>query len=136
YLKVMMDEIFGRENFLAQIAYERSGVSGLGQGGSFLVNTHESILVYAKNKSQHTTYNDRGLVKLEQKDMKRYNKILKHEGERKEVTRFIAPSTQADGNEHEHANYEMESVAMRDVDQRKEEIQCQDAEQFQNIAGN
>src|SRR5699024_7758457 len=42
YLKVMMDEIFGRENFLAQIAYERSGVSGLGQGGSFLVNTHES----------------------------------------------------------------------------------------------
>src|SRR5699024_11194698 len=69
YLKVMMDEIFGGENFLAQIAYERSGVSGLGQGGSFLVNTHESILVYAKNKSQHTTYNDRGLVKLEQKDI-------------------------------------------------------------------
>src|SRR5699024_1691458 len=79
YLKVMMDEIFGRENFLAQIAYERSGVSGLGQGGSFLVNTHESILVYAKNKSQHTTYNDRGLVKLEQKDIIKYVHTRKKE---------------------------------------------------------
>ena len=136
YLKVMMDEIFGRENFLAQIAYERSGVSGLGQGGSFLVNTHESILVYAKNKSQHTTYNDRGLVKLEQKDMKRYNKILTHEGERKEVTRFIAPSTKEEVIVYQHENYEIESISMRDFDKRKEEIQSQYVEQFQNIFRN
>ena len=51
YLKVVMDEIFGRKNFLGDIAYERSGTAGIGQGGSFLVNTRESNLVYAKNKS-------------------------------------------------------------------------------------
>src|SRR5580692_1395776 len=28
YLKVILDEIFGRPNFLGQVAYERSGVSG------------------------------------------------------------------------------------------------------------
>ena len=39
YLKVMLDEIFGRKNFLGDIAYERSGTAGIGQGGSFLVNT-------------------------------------------------------------------------------------------------
>lgn len=32
YLKVILDEIFGRSQFLGQIAYERSGVSGIGQG--------------------------------------------------------------------------------------------------------
>lgn len=50
YLKVIMDEIFGRKNFLGQVAYERSGVSGIGQGGSFLVNTHENILCFAKSR--------------------------------------------------------------------------------------
>ena len=32
YLKIALDELFGRSNFLAQVSYERSGVSGLGQG--------------------------------------------------------------------------------------------------------
>lgn len=30
YLKVVLDEVFGRRQFLGQIAYERSGVSGIG----------------------------------------------------------------------------------------------------------
>ena len=32
YLKVLCDEIFGRNNFIADITYEKSSVSGLGQG--------------------------------------------------------------------------------------------------------
>ena len=32
YLKIILDEIFGRNNFLADIAYERSGAAGIGQG--------------------------------------------------------------------------------------------------------
>jgi adenine-specific DNA-methyltransferase len=46
YTRLILDEIFGRNNYLAQIAYERSGSAGIGQGGRFLVNTHELILVY------------------------------------------------------------------------------------------
>ncbi|MDY4815931.1 MAG: site-specific DNA-methyltransferase, partial [Turicibacter bilis] len=43
YLKVVCDEIFGRNNFVSDITYERSGSAGLGQGGLF-VNTTEHIL--------------------------------------------------------------------------------------------
>jgi adenine-specific DNA-methyltransferase len=76
YLKVVADELFGRRNFLGQVAYERSGVSGIGQGGSFLVNTHEYILCYAKDRARFHVEDDRGAVPLEPKDMKRYNRML------------------------------------------------------------
>ena len=45
YLKVMCDEIFGRDNFVSDITYEKSNVTGLGQGGA-IFNTGEKILVY------------------------------------------------------------------------------------------
>ena len=48
YLKVMCDEIFGRENFVSDITYEKSNVTGLGQGGA-IFNTGEKLLVYKKN---------------------------------------------------------------------------------------
>lgn len=47
YCKVLLDEIFSRQNFVAHITYERSAVAGLGQGG-YLVNTTEHILLYKK----------------------------------------------------------------------------------------
>lgn len=40
YLKVMCDEIFGRQNFVSDITYEKSNVTGLGQGGA-IFNTGE-----------------------------------------------------------------------------------------------
>lgn len=43
YCKVLLDEIFARQNFVAHITYERSAVAGLGQGG-YLVNTTEHII--------------------------------------------------------------------------------------------
>lgn len=45
YCKVLLDEIFSRQNFVAHITYERSAVAGLGQGG-YLVNTteHEYVI--------------------------------------------------------------------------------------------
>jgi adenine-specific DNA-methyltransferase len=136
YLKVMMDELFGRENFLAQIAYERSGVSGLGQGGAFLVNTHESILVYAKDKSRHVIFNDRGLVSLEKKDMTRYNKYLKTVGSRKEVARFIAPSTKEEVVIFQHEEFEIETISLRNFEEREEEIKQIYIENFENIFRN
>lgn len=47
YLKVMCDEIFGRSNFVSDITYEKSNVTGLGQGGA-IFNTGEKLLVYKK----------------------------------------------------------------------------------------
>ena len=122
YLKIILDQIFGRKNFLGQIAYERSGVSGLGLGGSFLVNTHENILCYAKNKFE-VKINDLSMDSdLEFKDMKRYNRILINPGERKKINSFIAPSTKEEVIIYKHKNPEITSIPLKDYLKNKDQI--------------
>lgn len=122
YLKVMADEVLGRANFLGDIAYERSGVSGLGQGGSFLVNTHERILVYGRNKSVFRAHDLSGSGELESKDMKRYNQVLVNPGTRTEVGRFVAPSTGEDVVIYRHDGFERKTISLRKFEERKTEI--------------
>ncbi len=52
YLKVLMDEIFGRENFVGCII--RQTRSGGGFGTSDIGITHDYVLVYAKNRQNFT----------------------------------------------------------------------------------
>ncbi|MFP6068695.1 DNA methyltransferase [Helicobacter pylori] len=52
YLKVLMDEIFGRENFVGCIV--RQTRSGGGFGTSDIGITHDYVLVYAKNRQNFT----------------------------------------------------------------------------------
>ena len=136
YLKVLMDNIFGRENFLAQIAYERSGVSGLGQGGAYLVNTHESIIVFAKNINRHTVYNPNGFVRLEKKDMIRYNRIFNSAGTRIKVNEFIAPSTKENVSIYKHENYSIDTISLRDFKIREDEIRQEFVRNFDSIFRN
>lgn len=133
YYKVICDEIFGRGNFLSDIAYERSGVSGLGQGGGFVVNTHERIFVYAKDKKKFTAVDLSGSGALEAKDMKRYNQILVDSGTREEVARFVAPSTGEDVVVYKHSNYETSSISLRKFEDRKDEILAEYVENFDRV---
>ncbi|MFD0726244.1 site-specific DNA-methyltransferase [Lysobacter brunescens] len=133
YLKVAMDEVFGRVNFLGDIAYERSGVSGLGQGGGFLVNTHERILAYAKSKKNFVAHDLSGAGPLEQKDMKRYNQVMVDAGVREEVARFKAPSTGEDVVIYRHASCQISSISLRKFDERKDEILNEYVENFPKI---
>lgn len=48
YLKVLMDEIFGRENFVRQIIWRIGWVSGFKTTAN-IVRNHDTILIYAKN---------------------------------------------------------------------------------------
>ncbi|GAA8000800.1 site-specific DNA-methyltransferase [Helicobacter pylori] len=48
YLKVLMDEIFGRENFVRQIIWRIGWVSGFKTTAN-IVRNHDTILMYAKN---------------------------------------------------------------------------------------
>lgn len=125
YLKVYLDELFGRSNFLGQIAYERSGVSGLGQGGGFLVNTHEYILCYAKTKTSFTAIDIRGGGEIAEKDMRRYNRVLANVGDRQEVSRFVAPATGEDVVIYKHDNFRIESISLRKFEERKNEIEAE-----------
>jgi adenine-specific DNA-methyltransferase len=134
YLKALCDEIFVRDNFLAQIAYERSGVSGLGQGGDFLVNTHESILCY--KKSGFEVVDNSGESPFTYEDMKRYNKIFLSAGKRKEVKRFIAPSTKKPVIIYKHEGESINTISLKNFKERQKEIEKEYKNNFSKVFRN
>jgi adenine-specific DNA-methyltransferase len=56
YLKVLMDELFGRKNFITMITCKVKAPSGIASGASAFFDVSEYILVYAKNKDQFSFY--------------------------------------------------------------------------------
>ena len=130
YLKVICDEVFGRNNFLADITYERSGSAGLGQGG-LLVNTSEHILLYKKNKLE--TNEVLGSSELELKTMKRYNKVLLAEGSRKLIEEFNAPSNGLPVKIYQHENFEITTISLKSPTTRMEEIKKDFLDNFDRL---
>ena len=49
YLKVLMDEVFGRANFVTNVVWQKAYTSN--QTALHISNTHDHVLVYAKNPS-------------------------------------------------------------------------------------
>jgi adenine-specific DNA-methyltransferase len=49
YLKVIMDEVFGRKNFIANVVWQKAYTSN--QTALHISDTHDHILLYAKNKN-------------------------------------------------------------------------------------
>jgi adenine-specific DNA-methyltransferase len=122
YCRMILDEIFGRNNYLAQIAYERSGSAGIGQGGRFLVNTHELILVYAKDITSFQNNEVLSQVPLEKKVMVRYKHVLQYEGEKEIVKELISKSNGEKISIYKHKNYRVNSISLRDFEEREQEI--------------
>ena len=133
YCKILADGIFDKENYLATIAYQRSGSAGLGQGGKFVVNTSESILTYAKNKEKFVAYNLEGGVPLELKHMKRYNGILENEGNKKLVYTFKSKSTGDDVKIYKHSKFIISTISLSNFEKRKEEILTEYLKKFDKI---
>lgn len=130
YLKVMLDEIFGRNSFIADITYERSGSAGLGQGGVF-VNTSEHILVYSK---VNFVYNNiLGHTPLELKTMKRYNKILKDEGSKELVDEFISKSNETPVKIYKHTGFDIQTISLRNFEAREKEIRSEFNSSFYHL---
>ena len=130
YLKVLLDEIFGRSSFISDITYERSGSAGLGQGGAF-VNNSERILVYAKG---HFEYNKvLGSADLEKKTMVRYNKVLVDEGKKELVREFSSKANGKPVKVYKHSDFTIESISLRDFDNREEEINNEYLDKFDKI---
>lgn len=119
YCKVLLDEIFARQNFVAHITYERSAVAGLGQGG-YLVNTTEHILLYKKGVlpgKANLSFEELGFNII-----KRYNRYVSSFGERTLVREFIAKSNGEVVRVYEHSGVKIESISLRDVKNREAEI--------------
>lgn len=119
YCKVLLDEIFSRQNFVAHITYERSAVAGLGQGG-YLVNTTEHILLYKKGAlpgKTNLSYEELGFNII-----KRYNRYISNFGDRTLIREFVAKSNDEIVRVYEHSGVEIESISLRDVKNRETEI--------------
>jgi Adenine specific DNA methylase Mod len=130
YLKVMLDEIFKRSCFVADITYEKSNVSGLGQGGQFF-NTGEKILVYKKETLELNEV--LGTEILELKTMKRYNKVLLSVGDKELVEEFPAASNGKPVKVYKHTGFEVTTVSLRDFENREQEIRSEFTEHFEQM---
>ncbi|ECL2635964.1 site-specific DNA-methyltransferase [Campylobacter coli] len=56
YLKVLMDEIFGRENFQREIIWRMGFVSGYKTAVNNFIRNHDTILFYSKNAKEMKFY--------------------------------------------------------------------------------
>jgi len=91
YLKVLMDEIFTRENFISQVSWERSATAGLGMGGK-IINVTEYILIYQKSNIVNNLNDDVfKRVTYDVKDFLNY-KILENEGEKELIEAYSSVS--------------------------------------------
>ena len=84
YLKPLMDDVFGRDNFLTMITIKAKSGGGVGQE-SFLFDVSEYILVYAKDKTKVENYKPFIEVELSDKVKRIYNKVLKDFGEERRI---------------------------------------------------
>ena len=60
YLKVLMDEVFGRENFVSNIVWRKK--TGGGQTSSYFATEHEYILSFRKNKIFSLNYEEKEIL--------------------------------------------------------------------------
>lgn len=97
YVKVVLDEIFGKENFVNDIAWKRSHAHGdSSQGASHYGRVSESILFYGKNAKRHWNapyepYTDEIIARD-------YKYVDEETGERYRLTPVDGPGGAAKGN--------------------------------------
>jgi len=72
YLKVMTDEIFGRDNFLGDLIWKKR--KGGGNDSRFFAIDHDYILVYAKNASNEV-HKHKWRVSQSEEYLKRYKEV-------------------------------------------------------------
>ena len=59
YLKVLMDDVFGRENFQREIIWRIGWLSGFKTAIDNFIRNHDTLLFYAKNKNNLKFYKQR-----------------------------------------------------------------------------
>ncbi|MBU1422684.1 MAG: site-specific DNA-methyltransferase [Bacteroidetes bacterium] len=85
YLRVLLDDVFGRDNFVSQITWQRApeGRTILGQGSTFITDCTEYILVYAKDARRlPSSCPLKKRVDATEKALNQYNYFFISEGQR------------------------------------------------------
>lgn len=86
YLKVLMDEIFKRENFISSIAVKVKAPSGVATGG-LIFDVKENILVYGRDRKVEPYNNliEKEIIDEKSKTIESYNLLFESEGDEGEI---------------------------------------------------
>ena len=117
YLKVLMDEIFSRGQFISSIAVKIKAPSGVASGSKLIFDVKENILVYGK-KDPIVPYES--LIKKEpidgkSKTAKQYNMILEDEGTEGATVAKLETDTGTIEIKRRH-NYKIARIAIDKID--------------------
>jgi len=121
YAQVLCDWIFGRQNFLTIITWERSQRTLLGQGQTAINDTSEYILVYAKNSKFSTLNNISRIIPIQKKTYKQYNKILSL-GHNKELVIVLDEESHRPIHIYKHPDAKFRTISLADWNSRQVEI--------------
>jgi len=122
YLKVLMDEILERENFISQISWERSQRTLLGQGESPIIDTTEYILCYAKDRLSYKMFKSQKMYPIERRTLQQYNKILRFEEDNKLLVNEFNDSYGNPVKIFKYNSYSLDNISWKNADERYEEI--------------
>lgn len=112
YLKVLMDEIFGRENKLSTITVKVKAPAGVGQE-SFLFDVNEYILVYAKDITKVEVNVIPEESRLQENTFQQYRVLFKEKGSR-ELVKTLNTSGVGELKMYAHKDYKFESIPIED----------------------
>ena len=113
YLKIICDEIFGRDNFLTQINTKAKASGGVGQE-SFLFDLCEYILVYGKNQALIENYEAQKIEELKYEMIDHnYSKLFISEGT-VEKDFDIEGGVVGNVRVNKHGNYNIGNLSKKD----------------------
>ncbi len=121
YLRVILDEVFNRENAISLITWERGQRTALGQGHVVINDSCEYILIYAKNKSMVSLTKLQKEYDIEEKTYRQYNKLLKFKSKPKLIETFVDNFGKG-VNIYEMEDFEEGSISLTDFEENFEEI--------------
>jgi DNA modification methylase len=96
YLKVILDEVFGQDNFVNQVIWKRTFSHGdMGQGAKHLGRLHDTIFIYRKsaNVKMNTVY-----TPYSEKYVNDFYKYTDEDGRKYRLVSLLGPGGAAKGN--------------------------------------
>lgn len=120
YLRVILDEVFGRDGYVTQVCWERSQRTALGQGASSINDTVEYVLIYTNNPLSKLNKLQK-YYEIEERTIRQYNKRVVSFGKKK----LIRESKDKDNNPiriFELVGFKTKSISLRNFEERYDEI--------------
>ncbi len=92
YVKVMLDQVFGQNNFESEIIWRRTFAKGLASAG--FPNNHDTIFFYSGGEQAtfNRPYQKYDLANLDEKTAKKYSQV-DADGRRYQLTSLLNPAT-------------------------------------------